>query len=107
MTDNDTSGYACSMQPSSYGFLSDPGIPGVRSMGPECLKLTEVVQVKQVIQNIQVIQVTQPGGQICNQCKWHHLVAKFGTNAIGAIWWTTLQLMQIAPSCGHSCGHSN
>ena len=27
-------------------------------------------------------------------------MAKFGTNAIGAIWWTTLQLMQIAPSGG-------
>ena len=31
------------------------------------------------------------------QCKWRHLVAKFGTNASGAILWTILQLMQIAP----------
>ena len=28
------------------------------------------------------------------------MVAKFGTNASGAIWWTILQLMQIAPSGG-------
>ena len=25
------------------------------------------------------------GSQICYQCKWRHLVAKFGTNASGAI----------------------
>ena len=37
-------------------------------------------------------QVTQPGGQICNKCNWCHFVDKFGT---GAIWWPTLQLMQV------------
>ena len=45
----------------------------------------------------------QPGGKICNWCKWCHLVAKFETNASGAIWWPIcqfMQLMQVAPSCG-------
>ena len=46
------------------------------------------------------MQVVPSGGQICNQCKWRHLVAKFGTNASGAIWWPILQLMQVAPSGG-------
>ena len=43
------------------------------------------------------MQVVSSGGQIYNQCMWLHLVAKFGTNASGAIRWTILQLMQIAP----------
>ena len=46
------------------------------------------------------MQVTQPGGQLCKQCKWCHLVAKFATNASGAIWWSNLQLMQVAPFSG-------
>ena len=29
-----------------------------------------------------------------------HLVAKFATNVSGAIWWTIMQLMQIAPFDG-------
>ena len=37
------------------------------------------------------------GSQICNKCKWCHLVAKFGTNASGAIWWPNLELMQVEP----------
>jgi len=41
--------------------------------------------------------------KICNPCTWRHLEAKFGTNASGAIWWTILQLMQIAPSGGQIC----
>ena len=49
------------------------------------------------------MQVVPSGGQICNQCKWRHLVDKFGTNASGAIWWTILQLMQVAPSGGQIC----
>ena len=35
--------------------------------------------------NMQLIQVVPYGGQICNLCKWHHLVAKFATNESGAI----------------------
>ena len=30
------------------------------------------------------------------------MVAKFATNANGAIWWPILQLMQVAPSGGHA-----
>ena len=46
------------------------------------------------------MQVAPSGGQIWNQCKWHHLVAKFATYASGAIGWPILQLMQMAPSGG-------
>ena len=46
---------------------------------------------KRAIQGNVAMQVTQPG------C---HLVAKFVTNASGAIWWANLQLMQVAPSGG-------
>ena len=42
------------------------------------------------------MQVAPFGGPICNQCKWRHLVAKFATNASGAIWWPNLELMQVA-----------
>ena len=44
------------------------------------------------------MQVVPYGGQICNYCKWCHLVVIFATNASGAIWWPYLQLMQVAPS---------
>ena len=27
------------------------------------------------------LKVTQPGGQVCNLCKWHHLMANIRTNA--------------------------
>ena len=44
--------------------------------------------------NLQPMQVAPSGGQICDQCKWRHLVAKFGINVGGAIWWPNCQLMQ-------------
>ena len=44
------------------------------------------------IQGNVAMHVTLPGGQLWNQCKWCHLVAKFATNASGAIWWLNLQL---------------
>ena len=31
--------------------------------------------------------------------KWCHLVAKFATDASGAIWWPNLQLMHVVPCC--------
>ena len=34
---------------------------------------------------VQLMQVVPSGGQICNWCKWRHLVAKFTTNASCAI----------------------
>ena len=43
------------------------------------------------------MQVVPSGYQVCDQCMWLHLVAKFGTNTSGAIWWRILHLMQIAP----------
>ena len=50
--------------------------------------------VKRVIQGNVAMQVTQPGG---------HLLAKFATNASGAIWWPNLQPMQVVPSGGQIC----
>ena len=50
-------------------------------------KLSDLLQVIQVMQVIDSIQRRWPflvalsGGQICNTCKWCHLVAKFATNA--------------------------
>ena len=39
-----------------------------------------------------------PDDQIFNQCKLCHLVAKYATNTSGTIWWSNLQLLQVAPS---------
>ena len=33
------------------------------------------------IQGNVAMQVTQPGGQVCNLCKWRHLMANIRTNA--------------------------
>ena len=55
------------------------------------------------IQGNVAMHVTLPGGQIWNQCKWRHLVAKFATKVSGAIWWPNLELMQVAPSGGQIC----
>ena len=61
--------YSAILQNIQGDFLSDPGIPGVRSMGPSvCHSLTnytlliQVIQVIQVTQVIQVIQVMQVAG---------------------------------------------
>ena len=35
---------------------------------------------------VQLMQVVPSVGQICNWCKWCHLVVKFATNASGTIW---------------------
>ena len=45
---------------------------------------------------IQGSVVMQPG----DHCKLCHSVAKYATNASGAIWWQNLQLMQVVP-CGY------
>ena len=50
-------------------------------------------------QNLLLMQVVPTGGQICNLCKWRHLVAIFATNASGAIWWPNLQLILVVPYC--------
>ena len=66
------------------------------------------------------MQVTPSSGQIWNQGKCCHLVAKFvknkrnqgkccylvakfATNASGTIWWPTLQLVQVVSSAGQIC----
>ena len=102
-------------------FLSDPGKPGVRSLGPDvclsvtptpCVDLTDVTladedtnsiltdNANRAIQGNVAMQVTQPGGQLCKQCKWRHLMTKCWTNPSCATWWPNMQLMQVAPSGG-------
>ena len=51
------------------------------------------------------MQVVSSCDQILNQCILCHLLAKFSTNASGAIWWSNLQLMQVAPSGGQICNY--
>ena len=77
-------------------FLSDPGIPGLRSMGPSlsnslyvCAAYVTLADedtnsiladnANRAIQGNVAMQVTQPGRKICY--------------ASGAIWWPTMQLM--------------
>ena len=72
-------------------------------MGP-CADLTDVTladedtnsiladHANRAIQGNVAMHVTLPGGQLWNQCKWCHLVAKFANNASGTIWWLNLQL---------------
>ena len=51
---------------------------------------------------VQLMQVVPSGGQICNWCKWCHLVVKFATNTSGSIWLPNLQLMQVTESISGS-----
>ena len=44
--------------------------------------------------NVQLMLVVT--GQVCNEFKWHHLVAKFATYASGAIWWPNMHLVMFA-----------
>ena len=48
---------------------------------------------------LQTMQIVPPNDQILNQSKLCHLLAKFATNANGAILWPNLQLMQVVPCC--------
>ena len=88
-----------------HNFLSDPGIPGVRSMGPiifnsmserPCWDLTDVTladedtnsivadDANKAIQDNLVMQVAPPGVKILNHGKWCHLMAKFAADASSA-----------------------
>ena len=79
-------------------FLSDPGVPGVRSMCPNvclevskrhCANLTDVTLADQATNSIQAdnanmaiqgnvaMKVTQSDGQLWNQCKRRHPLTKF------------------------------
>ena len=46
------------------------------------------------------MQVAPSGGQICNLCKWCHLVAKFATYASGVMF--LLNLIQVTKSISGS-----
>ena len=50
------------------------------------------------IQGNVAMQVTQPGGQVCNLCKWRPLMANIRTNASDLIETKTMELMQVVPS---------
>merc|ERR1711978_481963 len=103
-------------------FLSDPGVPGpiygsscVSQTKATCANLTDVTladedtdsiltdNANRAIHGNVAMYVTLPGGQLWNQCKWCHLVAKFANNASGTIWWLNLQLKQVVPSGGQIC----
>ena len=70
-------------------FLSDPGVPGVRSMGPDVshsvsprgfADLTDVTLADEDSNSIPTDDVNGQS-QAMWQCKWRHLVAKIETNA--------------------------
>ena len=77
----------------------------------QAMQAMHVMQVRQVVQVMQVMQVMQVIESIKRPflvakfatCKWRHLMAKFEAYASGAIWWSNLQLMQVAPSGGKIC----
>ena len=50
--------------------------------------------------NLQLMQVAPFGGQICNQCEWRHLVAKYATDASSAM--LLLNLIQVMESISGS-----
>ena len=55
---------------------------------------------KRVIQGDVVTQCTQPGGQLCKQCKRRHLMTKFYINPSFDTLWSNMQIIQVAPSGG-------
>ena len=68
----------------SKTFLSDPGVPGVRSMGPDLSNsltprlfadLTDVTLADEDIKSIPTDDVNGQS-QAMWQCKWRHLVPK-------------------------------
>ena len=76
-----------------------------------CANLTDVTLADQAtnsiptddanmaIQGNVAMQVPQHGGQLWNQCKWHHLMTAFQANACGA----NFQLMHLALHSGQVC----
>ena len=95
-------------------FLSDPGIPGVRSMGPSlshsqanvCETYTSYTSGVIWWPNLELMQVAPSGDQLWNQAMqvmspddqiWSMYTEKV-TVSSGAIWWPNLELMQVAPS---------
>ena len=97
--------------------LSDPGVPGVRSMGPDlCPRgfadLTDVTladedsnsiptnDVNRAILGNLAMQVAPLGGQNWNWSKWQHWVDKLVTRSPNC--WPNLQLMHVVLSGGQN-----
>ena len=70
-------------------FLSDPGKPGSAPMSQTLLRITWCDTNRAIPINM-AMQVAPPHGQLCNKCKWRHLVAKFGANASDTFWGSNL-----------------
>jgi len=79
-------------------LLSDPGVPGVRSMGQGLCPsvsptpfadLTDVTLADEDSNSIPTDDVNRQSWAIW-QCKWRHLVANIETNASGTTWWPNL-----------------
>ena len=100
-------------------FLSDPGVPGVRSMGSSLSnKLREVLQTYLMwlwLMNIQAqyklimpighsMEFPRQGKAYSKEIQiWFHLEVKFATDASSATWWPNLQSVQVAPSGDQIC----
>ena len=78
----------------SRKFLSDPGIPGVRSMGPSVSnKLTDLWLSYRLYTSYTSFRLYTS----------YRLYTEKVTVSSGAIWWPNLELMQVAPSGGQIC----
>ena len=84
---------------SVFGFLSHPGIPGLRSMGPSvsnslthtpCWNLNDLTVADEDSNSI-LTDNAKAKAKAMWQCKWHNLVANFGTNASDVIWWPNFE----------------
>ena len=73
----------------SRQFLSDPGVPGDRSMGPDVSPRGFVTLADEDSNSIPTDGVNGQS-QAMWQCKWCHLVAKIETSASGNTWWPNL-----------------
>jgi len=89
-------------------FLSDPGLPGVRSIDPNvCLSVSEgpfwnfklITDVTLTDQATNLIPTDNTNGnpRQCGNVFWLHLVDNFRTNARGVTWWPNLKLMKVVP----------
>ena len=54
------------------------------------MKIPTDKAMRTILGNV-TMQVAPPSDQMCNKCKWGHLVVELATNAIGATWWLNLK----------------
>ena len=66
-------------------FLSDPGIPGVRSMGRECLSLTDLVETYTSYTSFRLYTSYRLYTEKVTRVA--HLVDNFATYASDSTWW--------------------